>query len=210
MAKLLHISASPRPKRSYSLRVAEAFVEAYKKAHPADTVAQVDVATAEIPAFGAMAVSAKYRILHGEDHTAEEAETWKAVEACIEQFKSADKYVLSSPMWNFGIPYRLKQYIDVLVQPGYTFSFSPEKGYQGLVTGKPALLILARGGAYAEGSDTAGYDMQMPYLKLILGFMGFTQIDTLVIEPTLQQGREAAQEKLSQAIAGAQERAITF
>ena len=56
----------------------------------------------------------------------------------IEQFVNADKFLLAIPMWNFGIPYRLKQYLDVILQPGYTFSFSPETGYSGLVTGKPA------------------------------------------------------------------------
>ena len=59
-----------------------------------------------------------------------------------EHFKSADKYVFSLPMWNFGIPYKLKHFIDVLVQPGLTFSFSPETGYKGLVTGKPAVVDL--------------------------------------------------------------------
>ena len=54
----------------------------------------------------------------------------------IERFKGADKYLFSLPMWNFGIPYKLKHYIDVLVQPTYTFSFSPKEGYKGLVTRK--------------------------------------------------------------------------
>lgn len=48
----------------------------------------------------------------------------KNVEDVIEQFTAADKYLFSLPMWNFGIPYKLKHYIDVIVQPGYTFSFT--------------------------------------------------------------------------------------
>ena len=51
-------------------------------------------------------------------------------------------------MWNFGIPYILKHYIDLIVQPGLTFSFSPSEGYKGLVTGKPVTVVYARGGAY--------------------------------------------------------------
>lgn len=57
-------------------------------------------------------------------------------------------------MWNFGIPYRLKQYIDILVQPGYTFSYSPEQGYTGLVN-KPAAVVYARGGDYSS-KEAAG------------------------------------------------------
>ena len=210
MATLLHVHASPRGDRSYSLRAARAFLEAYTQKHPKDNVKTLDLATVDIPAFGATAVSAKYRILHGEEYTNEEAQAWKAVESCIDEFKAADKLVLSSPMWNFGIPYRLKQYLDILLQPSYTFSYSDEEGYKGLVTGKPVLLVLARGGVYDEGSDAASYDMQKPYLGLVLGFMGFTQIDSIVIEPTLMGGREVAQQKLQAAIALAREKAQAF
>jgi FMN-dependent NADH-azoreductase len=88
-------------------------------------------------------------------------------------------------MWNFGIPYKLKHYIDLLVQPGLTFSFSPEAGYKGLVTGKPVVAIYARGGAYGPGSGGEGYDQQSSYLKQILGFIGFTDIKEIFVEPTL-------------------------
>ena len=72
----------------------------------------------------------------------------------IERFKSADWYLFSLPMWNFGVPYVLKHLIDVIVQPGLTFSFSPTEGYKGLVTGKKAVAVYARGGAYGSGSLT--------------------------------------------------------
>jgi len=210
MSLLLHISASPRGERSYSLRTATAFTDAYAKAHPDDTIRVLDLATATLPAFDAMAVSGKYRILHNESHTKEEATAWAAVESVVEDFKSADKLVVSSPMWNFGIPYRLKHYFDLVVQPGYTFSFSPETGYTGLMTDRPALLVLSRGGEYAAGTESEGYNQQTPYLKLILGFMGFRSIETIVIEPTLMAGPDAARQKLDEAMALAGSLAMTF
>ena len=82
------------------------------------------------------------------------AKVWKGVERVIEAFKSADKYVFSVPMWNFGIPWRLKQYIDILVQPGSTFRYD-EEGYRGLVTGKRAFLAYARGGEYGAPEAAA-------------------------------------------------------
>ena len=91
----------------------------------------------------------------------DEAEAaWQAVIKTINHFKGFDKYVLSSPMWNFGVPYRLKQYIDVIVQPSLTVSYSPEKGYAGLVVGKPLVLILARGGVYQAGNPCETFDFQ--------------------------------------------------
>ena len=210
MSKLLYIQASPRGERSHSVAAADAFVQAYREAHPEDEVVTLNVFTADLPAFDGLAVQAKYAILHGKEHTQEEADAWKAVEAIIEEFKSADKYVFAVPMWNFGIPYRLKQYIDLLVQPGYTFSFSPEEGYKGLVTGKPALVAYASGGEYSEGSGAESYDLQRPYVELILGFIGFTDVRSLTVAPTLMGGPDVASEKRSAAIQQAQSLAAEF
>src|SRR5208283_3979085 len=97
-----------------------------------------------------------------------------------------DKYVLSSPMWNFAVPYRLKQYIDLIVQPSLTVAYSPEKGYTGLVTGRPLMLILARGGVYSAGNPCETFDFQETYLRSIFGFIGFTEIRTVCIQGTMQ------------------------
>ena len=185
-------------------------MNAYLKAHPVDEVQTLDIFETDLPAFDAPAVQAKYTILHGQEHTAAERKTWDAVEAVIEKFKTADKYLISAPMWNFGIPYRLKQYIDVVVQPGYTFSFSPETGYSGLVTDRPAMLFLARGGEYPAETEAAALDFQKPYLEWILKFIGFEQIDSIVVEPTLHGGPDVAAQKLEEAIAAAREKAQTF
>ena len=210
MATILHIKASTRDTGSYSQRTAQAFLDSYLGSHPGDQVRTLDLATAQIPEFGQAAVDGKYGLMHGQKHTPAEAEAWEAVVSAIEDFKQADKLVLSVPMWNFGIPYRLKQYFDVIVQPSYTFSFSPDEGYKGLVTGRPAALFLARGGAYAAGTDAAALDFQRPYLEWILKFIGFTDIRTFVIEPTMHEGPDAAAKKLESVAAEAREMAKDF
>ena len=113
-------------------------------------------------------------------------------------------------MWNFNIPYRLKQYIDILVQPTYTFSFSPDEGYKGLVTGKPLFIAYSRGGEYPVGTEGEAFDFQTKYLQLVLGFIGFTDILTVVVEPTLQGGPDLAKERRAAAIAQAREMAKAF
>jgi FMN-dependent NADH-azoreductase len=134
MARLLYIEASPRKDRSASIRVAQAYIEAHKKSHPEDIVDTIDLWNTELPAFDGDVINAKYAILHGEQHSEVQKKAWEAVEEVIANFKTADRYLFSLPMWNFGIPYRLKHFIDVLVQPGYTFSFSQTEGYKGMVT----------------------------------------------------------------------------
>ncbi|HOK96838.1 MAG TPA: NAD(P)H-dependent oxidoreductase, partial [Anaerohalosphaeraceae bacterium] len=170
MANLLYIQASPRQERSKSNQVASAFLRHYAKVHPQDKIGTVNVFQEKLPTFDGLTVQAKYAILHGQPHTDAEQTAWSAVETVIRQFKQADKYVFSLPMWNFGIPYRLKHYIDIVVQPGYTFSAGPN-GYEGLIRDKPAAVIYARGGAYRPGTDVQAFDLQKKYMDLILGFM---------------------------------------
>jgi FMN-dependent NADH-azoreductase len=210
MSKLLYIQASPRGQRSKSIAVADAFVEVYKQRYPNDEVVTLNVFNAQIPDFDGLAVQAKYTILHGKEHSEEELQAWKDIEKVIEQFTSADKYVLATPMWNFNIPYRLKQYIDILVQPSYTFSYSQDKGYQGLVIGKPMLAIYARGGEYHTGSGAEAFDLQKKYVELIFGFMGFENIRSVVVEPTLQAGPDVAAARVNEAIDKTKEIAAEF
>jgi FMN-dependent NADH-azoreductase len=209
MSRLLNIQASPRIERSYSIAAADAFVSAYKQANPKDEIVTINLFQKDLPTFDGLAVQAKYTILHGLKHTPEELAAWKKVEEVIAEFKSADKYVMAVPMWNFGIPYRLKQYLDIIVQPTYTFSFSPQEGYKGLVLGKPIFVSYSRGGAYEKGSAAEAFDLQTKYLQLALGFIGFTDIRTLVVEPTLA-GPDVAKKKREEAIAKAKEMALKF
>ena len=207
MARLLHIQASPRGEDSFSSRVGEAFCNAYQQAHSGDKLDTLDLWTANLPEFDQTAAAGKYKVMRNLPHNSAEAAAWQRVIETIEHFKSFDKYLLSAPMWNFGIPHRLKQYIDTLVQPGLTFSFSPQAGYRGLVTDRRLQLILARGGEYAPGTPTANMDHQRPYLETIFGFIGFTDIRTLVVEPTMGPGAEA---KLANAISQAEHAAAPF
>lgn len=210
MASLLYIESSPRKEKSLSIKVAHAFIEEYRKTHPADSVETLDLWKTELPEFTGDVIESKYVILHGERHTPDQLKAWSAIEKIINEFKNADKYLFSLPMWNFGIPYRLKHYIDVLVQPGYAFSYSPAEGYKGLITGRPAALIYARGGAYSEGTVAESYDFQKTYMEQILGFIGFTDIRPLVIEPTLNVTDEEMAKILENAINEARASAATF
>jgi FMN-dependent NADH-azoreductase len=206
MAKLLHIESSPRGDRSASITVAHQFLNAYRTTHPGDTVETLNLWTAKLPEFDGATIEGKYAILHGQKFTPEQAQAWAEVTRVAEYFKSFDKYVFSLPMWNFGIPYKLKHWIDVIAQPGLAFSFSPETGYKGLVTGKPTVAVYARGGAYGPGTGAEGYDAQSTYLKQILGFIGITDLKEIFVEPTLG----AKDEALAKGHAKAKELAASF
>lgn len=185
MSRVLYIEASPRKSRSTSIQVAHVFLEEYRKKHPNDEIEVLDLWQLKLPRFDGDVIEAKYAIMHKQAHSEAQRKAWRAVEDVIDDFKKADKYVISLPMWNFGIPYKLKHFIDVIVQPGYTFSVTPEEGYKGMVVGKPMAVFYARGGAYGAGTGGESLDFQKTYLDTLLKFIGFTDIHSIVTEPTL-------------------------
>jgi FMN-dependent NADH-azoreductase len=210
MARLLYIESSPRKERSASIRIAKVFMDEYLKTHTGDSVDVLDLWDTELVPFDGDTIDTKYAILHGESATEAQKNAWEPVEMVIDNFVTADKYLFSVPMWNFSIPYKLKHYIDILVQPTYTFSFSPGEGYRGLVTGKPATVIYARGGAYSEGTGAEGFDFQSPYMKHILGFMGFSDIKEIIVEPVMMSTHEKREEIMKAAEEKAKSIAAAF
>jgi FMN-dependent NADH-azoreductase len=209
MAKILHIQSSPRGSRSASVGVAEHFIASYLAAHPGDTVETLDLWKADLPEFDGFTLDAKYAVLGGQSPEAEQIAAWEKLVSLADHFKSADKILFSLPMWNFGIPYKLKHYIDLLVQPGLTFSYTPEDGYKGLVTGKPVAAVYARGGAYGPGTGAESYDQQSSYLKQVLGFIGFTGVREIFVEPTLA-GADSKDAAVTKAGKAAEEIAASF
>lgn len=209
MSTLLYIKASPRTGRSHSIAVADAFVESYRQSHPDDKIKTINIFQEELPAFDLPAVTAKYKVMRTEEHTEEDRRIWAQVVSVIEKFKSADKYVMAVPMWNFSIPYRLKQYIDIIVQPGYTFTVSKNGNYEGLMKDKPVFVVYARGGEYLTQASKA-FDMQTNYLELILGFIGLSDIRSVIVEPTLAGGADIAKQKQVEALERAKQIAKEF
>ena len=209
MSKLLYIEASPRKQRSHSIKVADAFLRAYQSAHGSDSVDRLDLWQENLPRFDGEMLNAKYSLMHGESPSASERSAWQEVERLFKRFDAADKYLFSVPMWNFGLPYVLKHYIDVITQPGLAWSFDAASGsYSGLVKGKVAV-VYSSGGAYHAGSGAEAFDLQKPAFENWLAFIGVTDVSRIVVAGTLF-GTEAAAAATDAAISEAQTLAKTF
>ena len=190
-SQILHIIGSPKAGLSTSTRIACAFLDAYQHAHPDHGITTLDVWTAALPPFGRNLAIAKLAPLVGEQRTAEQEAEWRLVESLVADFARHDKIVISTPMWNFGLPYELKHYIDLLVQPGLNFGMNDALEHVGLLEDRPVQLVLTRSSPLPEGSPE---DFQLPYLKHLLGFIGLHDVRTLVIEGTTLP--QAAREEL--------------
>ena len=198
MKKLLHIIATPRGEDSRTLKVTAAFLESFKERNPECEIDELNVATQGLPSLTIKMIYGKYVLLGGKDLTDKLKDAWNPIERHIERFLSAEGYLLSAPMWNFSIPYPLKQYIDLIVQPKYLFRYT-DKGVEGLAKNKKMAVITSRGGDYSPQSPFHAYDFQEPYLRAIFGFVGIADITFINIQPMDAMGEEARAKKIEEA-----------
>ncbi|MFM0222822.1 FMN-dependent NADH-azoreductase [Paraburkholderia dipogonis] len=202
MPTLLHIESSPRKKRSASLDVARAYLDAYRDAHPDHRIDVLDLWSVELPEFDGNALDAKYADLSGTPLTEDQQQAWTSIRELAQRLHDADTLLFSVPLWNFSIPYKLKHFIDVVSQRGILFSFD-ERGLQGLLKNKKAVVIYARGLDYSVGSSTPAhsFDFQRPFMEAWLRSVGVTDVKSIVVEKTLlgpevdHAARQAAREQ---------------
>ena len=198
--RINYIECSPRGKRSHSTKIAEVYIEQTKKNIPNLELNHINPWSLNLPEFDGDMLNAKYSVISGTDPSADEVSAWSDVKKIFDEFKNADHYLFSVPMWNFNIPYKLKHYIDIITQPGMSWSYSPEDGYKGLMTDKTATVIYATGDGYGEGTGFESFDMQKPYVNLWLTFLGFKKIERVVVDRTLFDAETAEKNALDVAL----------
>ncbi len=196
MKKLLHIIATPRGEESSTLKVSAIFLDSFKKVHQDWTVDELDLTKEKLPPMTIKRVDGKYALLSGKDLSPDMQKAWKEIVVQIERFASADAYLLSVPMWNFSIPYTLKHYMDVIIQPKYLFQYTAN-GPEGLLKNKKMVVITSRGGDYSS-ADAKKIDFQEPYLRFAFGFTGITDI-TFINAEQMAFGEEAQKKSISTA-----------
>lgn len=187
MSKLLHIEASPRKSRSASLEVARAFVDTYGAVHRGASIETLDLWQAALPEFDGAAMDAKYAGLAGTPLNDAQQQAWDGIHALARPLLQAETLLFSVPLWNFTIPYKLKHFIDAVSQKDVLFSFDPAVGFCGLLRGKRAVVIYARGLDYGKASITPAqrFDFQQSYFDAWLRFVGIDDIESVVVEKTL-------------------------
>lgn len=187
MPDLLHISASPRGEDSQSLRLAATFLDTYRAIHPDAEVEEWDLWDGTLPAFGPPAARAKMTVFGGGTPRADEAEAWAAAKGAFARFDAADRVLFSVPMWNTGVPYVLKQFIDVVSQPGLVFGVDPVTGYEGLLAGRgKRAAVVYTSAVWGPGlGPEFGADFQAPFFTGWLNWTGIDDVTEVRYHPTL-------------------------
>ena len=183
MPKLFHLVASPRAD-SESSAGARAFVDCFRQARPHWDVDEVNLWREHLPEFDGEILEAKYARMGGRAFTDGQREAFAVAERMAVRLALAERVLISTPMWNFGIPYKLKHWLDIINQPGLTFRFDPAHGYVPLLKDRPTLVILASGGDFTTGMSRGRTDLATPYMREALRFMGLRDIRFVAIGPT--------------------------
>jgi FMN-dependent NADH-azoreductase len=197
MSNLLHIDTSPRKEQSFSRTLARKFLETWKNYHPDADITYRDLGLNPLPYIDETWVTAKFTL--PDQYTPELADAIRLSDELIDEFLAADRYVISSPMYNLSIPAVFKSYIDYIVRPRRTFTVD-EGSFKGLVTGKKILIATARGSDFRPESALAAIDFQEPYLRTIFNFIGITDIQFIHANGLRTERREQALTESNEAI----------
>lgn len=191
MSRVLVIESSARQEGSVSRQLTADFVAQWQAAHPQDQVQIRDLAKQPVPHLDETLLGGWMKPVE------QQSEAEKAAAArskhLTDELLSADVLVLAAPMYNFGIPSTLKAWLDHVLRAGLTFKYT-ETGPQGLLTGKRAFVLTARGGIYAG----SGLDQQEPYLRQALSFIGIHDVQFIHAEG-LNMGGEFSEKGLAKA-----------
>ena len=197
MTTLLRIDSSARSDASHSRQLGYAFEARWLADNPHGRIARRDLAREPVAQITETTIAGFYT------PPAEMTDALRAATALsdllIAELESADALLITAPIYNFGPPAALKAWIDQIVRVGRTFSYDG-RTFTGLVTGKPAYVALAYGAAgYGNAGPLEAFDLLKPYLQLLLGFLGFTDVTFAAVEATTDPERVEAEAAAAQA-----------
>jgi len=181
MKTLLRIDASLRTEGSHSRNLADFFETHWEKANPRGRVIHRDLTRINIPHLQNETVQAFH--ISEEDYTQQNRQAIALSDVLIQELKSADQILVSSPLYNLNVPSTLKSYLDHVVRAGHTFTIEDDGSYQGLLKKKEVFIITAKGEIY-KNTIMETLDFQEPYLATIFGFMGIKQKAIFSLEGT--------------------------
>ncbi len=202
MRTILHIEASPRGDASTSSAMAAAYLDALGDRLGGIAVDRLQVWGESLPDFDGAALEAKYATLKGAGLTPAQAAAWDGIRALVARIDRADAILVSTPMWNLGIPYKLKQLVDLVTQPGISFAFDPATGYRPLLRDRPVAAVLSSTGDFRDGTSYGRPDLASGYLAAALRFIGLADLSLVPVAPTVgaadavAAGRQRAVEQI--------------
>ena len=193
MPTLLQIIATPHQNgNSQTRQLADSFLQGWETVNPTGVVETLDLSEFDLPPLDEPMVAVLFDLPSAWPPELL-AKRRRALDKLVTQFISADVYLFVTPMWNFGLPYLLKHYFDLVIRPGWTFALG-EQGTTGILGGRPAYAVITRGFNYSPESGKAQYNHLEPHLRTLLGFMGIEDLSIVAAEGMMLPEAEARME----------------
>jgi len=183
--KVLRMDSSARSEGSMSRRLADELIERLRESEGAVEVLVRNLAVEAPSIVDAAWVDANFT--PSEQHNEEQRATLTESDALVSELKATDVLVIGVPIYNFGIPSKLKAWIDMVARTRLTFRYT-ENGPVGLLKGKRAYLAVASGGT-AVGSEI---DFATGYLRHVLGFLGIDDVHIVAADRLMARGEGEA------------------
>ncbi|MES5920933.1 NAD(P)H-dependent oxidoreductase [Bacillus cereus group sp. RP37] len=208
MNKTLIINAHPKvdDTSSVSIKVFNHFLESYTEFIPNnETIEQINLYDDVVPMIDKTVLSAWEKQGTEQKLTGEEQKVTERMSEILQQFKSANTYVIVLPLHNFNIPSKLKDYMDNIMIARETFKYT-ETGSVGLLKdGRRMLVIQASGGIYTNDDWYTEVEYSHKYLKAMFNFLGIEDYQivraqgTAVLDPNevLQNAYKEVEEAAS-------------
>ncbi|WP_417581362.1 FMN-dependent NADH-azoreductase [Nitrincola sp.] len=188
MKTLLHVKSSVFGDDGKSAQLADRLIKRWLQQNPDGRVVVRDLVAEPIAHFDMQTIAALSA--EAEQRSPEQQAIAALSDQLIAEVKEADVLVLAAPMYNFAVPSQLKAWFDQIAKNGVTFRYT-EQGPVGLLQDRPVYVLATRGGQYRD----AGLDFQVPWIKLILGFVGLNQVEVVYAEGLNMAGAEGVIEQ---------------
>ena len=170
MSTVLHIDCSARTVNSISRRLSQTVVDQLVRVEPGLQLVRRDLGNEAPPPVNNTEAEAFFT--PPPERTAEQVASLAASDTLTEELLVADILVLGTPMYNFNVPASLKAWIDYVVRPGKTFRRVANGNLEGLCGDKKVYVCTASSGK----SIGTGMDHLRPYLDVIFGFIGISEV----------------------------------
>jgi FMN-dependent NADH-azoreductase len=168
---ILRLDASASVDTSNSKKLGDELIARLMALHPGATVQQRDL-NQEIGFIDQNWVTANFTPIEQRSEIQQQRLAFS--DELIEEIRRSDHIVLTTPMYNFGIPSTLKAWIDMICRAGVTFQYTAD-GPVGLIKGKTVDIVITTGGAPLHSP----VDFVTGYLKQIFGFIGIENINII-------------------------------
>ena len=184
MPSLLRIDASPRGARSLSRGLADTFCNHLLTEHSGLEIIARDLRQAPPPFVSEAWVAAAFK--PAEENTEGDREALRYSDAAIAELEEAQVVVISTPLYNYGMPSILKAWVDQVVRVRKTFTFDLARGdfpIEPVLSGKH-LVVLASAGEFGfeQGGLRGQHDHLRPHLATVARYLGADEVSSILIE----------------------------